>query len=131
MGAENLRMTQGRLLAALVWALVLGSTVYRRFDLGRLRWVLMLHHLLAAAGLDEALLMSFSAQEPFFLRLLHPGAVVTPWAPSFLPNKQSVLGALTYASFLLLAIYQLVAYRVGDEDVWQTVTVTLWAQYSQ
>ncbi|CAE7760349.1 unnamed protein product [Symbiodinium sp. CCMP2456] len=117
MGAENLRMTQGRLLAALVWSFVLGCTVYRRFDLGRLRWVLMLHHLLAALGLDEALLMSFSAQEPFALRLLRPGAVVTPWAPSFLPKQQSVLGATAYASFVILAIYQLILYRVSDQDV--------------
>ena len=66
----------------------MGSTVYQRWDLDRLRWVLMFHHTLAALGLDEALLMSCSASEPFAQRLLRLGAPVTPWLPG-LPKRQT------------------------------------------
>ena len=34
--------------------------------------------------------MSFAASEPFALRLLRPGAPVTPWIPRLLPRKQTV-----------------------------------------
>lgn len=117
MGAENLRITQLRLGTAVLWSFVTCCTIYRCWDMAQLRWVLMFHHLLAAAGLDEGLLMSFSATEPFLQRLLRPGSPVTPWMPGLLPRTQTVLGACVYASFLLMAIFQLITYRVSDEDV--------------
>ena len=39
---------------ALLWSIVTCCTIYRCWDMAQLRWVLMFHHLLAAAGLDEA-----------------------------------------------------------------------------
>lgn len=117
MGAENLRITQLRLGTALLWSIVTCCTIYHCWDMAQLRWVLMFHHLLAAAGLDEGLLMSFSASEPFLQRLLRPGSPVTPWMPGLLPRTQTVLGACVYASFLLMAIFQLITYRVSDKDV--------------
>ncbi|CAK8989208.1 unnamed protein product [Durusdinium trenchii] len=117
MGAENLRITQLRLVTALLWTLIACCTIYRRFDLPQLRWVLMLHHLMAAVGVDEAILMSFAASEPFALRLLRPGTPVTPWIPRLLPRKQTVLGAGVYAGWVLLAAVQLITYRVADQDV--------------
>ncbi len=38
---------------ALLWTLVACCTIYRYWDMAQLRWVLMFHHLLAAAGVDE------------------------------------------------------------------------------
>eukprot|EP00434_Breviolum_minutum_P024666 symbB.v1.2.021783.t2/scaffold1902.1/size96554/5 len=117
MGAENVRITQIRLGTALLWTLVACCTIYRYWDMAQLRWVLMFHHLLAATGVDEGLLMSFSAAEPFVQRLLRPGSAVTPWMPGLLPRKQTVLGACVYATFLIIASFQLVTYRVYDQDV--------------
>jgi len=117
MGAENLRMTQIRLATASFWVAVTVPTLYSTFSLGRLRYVLMLHHAIAAMGLDEGLLMSVSAQEPFLQRLLRPGSVVTPWFNGFLPKRQTLCGAALYALFLAVATVQLVLHRVDDNDV--------------
>lgn len=117
MGSENLRITQVRLCVALCWIIATGLTMYTSISLSRLRFVLMFHHFLAAAGLDEALLMSFSAAQPFALRILRPGSVVTPWFRGLLPQRQTIFGAGLYAIFLGVSMYQLSLYRVGNDDV--------------
>jgi len=117
MGADSVWITQMRLSVALLWVAVTLPTLYSTFSLGRLRYVLMLHHTLAAMGLDEALLMSRAAEEPFLQRLLRPGSVVTPWFNGFLPKRQTRCGVAMYALFLMVAVGQLLLYRVEDNDV--------------
>jgi hypothetical protein len=77
----------------------------------------MIHHTLAATGLDEAVLMSWTASEPFMKRVLRPGAAVAPFLTQLLPKRQTFVGAGVYAAFLVLAFFQILMQRVDDKDV--------------
>lgn len=125
MGADNVRIGLLRLVAASAWAAFLYLPLYSEYSVAQLRQVLMLHHTMAAAGLDEAILMSWTAQEPFMLRLLRPGSTVAPFLRDFLPQKQSLIGAGCYAGFLVLGVFQVVTRRVSDLDVLLFVVVFL------
>ena len=76
------------------------------FTLNNLRRVLLVHHLTASLGLDEQILCSFIAERPFAMRLVTPGSPVTPLFP-FLPKRQSMLGILSYISFLFFSCWVL------------------------
>ena len=95
-----------RFVCAAIFAATFTITQYRKsgisesLSVANLEWWLLFFHFCAATAIDEHLLFNAMARRPLALRLLTPGAPVTPYLV-VLPNRQTIMGALAYASSVL------------------------------
>ena len=108
-----------RFVAALIYAVACGwllavTPAEERFSVHNLRLVLLLHHVLASAGLDEFCLMNqcFS-QQPYFVKKLLGSGPCTPLVGG-LPRWAA---SCAYAAYLCTAVAMLATRTAGTRSI--------------